>query len=159
MVICLYYTTEWMAYGSGFDDVIGGMWVSPSTCHPVGSTIAHEIGHSFQYQCFCDLHGAAGFRYNWGPNGCSYWEATAQWQSVMAYPDEMYAQSMYVYRKSHNMAMSHEWMRYQSYWMHYWWADRHGDDMIGRLWRGANAWGDDVNQVYMKLMGLSAADF
>lgn len=158
MVICLYYTTEWMAYGSGFDDVIGGMWVSPSTCHPVGSTIAHEIGHSFQYQCFCDLHGAVGFRYNWGPSGCSYWEATAQWQSVMAYPDEMYAQSMYVYRKTHNMAMSHEWMRYQSYWMHYWWADRYGDDMIGRLWRGATTWGDDVNQVYMKLNGKTAVD-
>ena len=23
MVICLYYTTEWMAYGGGFDNVIG----------------------------------------------------------------------------------------------------------------------------------------
>ena len=158
MVICLYYTTEWMAYGGGFDDLIGGMWISPSTCKPVGETIAHEIGHSFQYQCFCDLHGAAGFRYNFGPNGCSYWEATAEWQAVMAYPDLMYSMSMYIYRKSHNMAMTHEWMRYQSYWMHFWWCDRHGLDMEGRLWRGSTQWGDDVNQVYMKLLGLSVRD-
>ncbi len=158
MIICLYYTTEWMAYGGGFDDVIGGMWVSPSTCHPVGSTIAHEIGHSFQYQAFCDLHGAAGFRYNFGPNGCGYWETTANWQASMAYPDMMYSQSMYIYRQAYNTAMTHEWMRYQAYWMNYWWCDRHGIDMVGRLWRGATVWGDDVNQVYMKLMGLSTAD-
>ena len=25
--------------------------------------VAHEIGHSFQYQCFCDLGGYAGFLY------------------------------------------------------------------------------------------------
>jgi len=158
MIICLYYTTEWMAYGGGFDDVIGGMWVSPSTCHPVGSTIAHEIGHSFQYQVFCDLHGAAGFRYNFGPNGCGYWETTADWQASMAYPDIMYSQSMFIYRQAYNTAMTHEWMRYQAYWMNYWWCDRHGIDMVGRLWRGSTVWGDDVNQVYMKLMGLSTAD-
>lgn len=49
----------------------------PSTCHPVGSTIAHEIGHSFQYQVYADkvnkqgypadLHH--GFRYGFGPDG------------------------------------------------------------------------------------------
>lgn len=158
MVICLFYTTDWMAYGSGFDDLIGGMWISPSTCHPVGSTIAHEIGHSFQYQVFCDLKGAAGFRYNFGLNGCMFWEATANWQAAMAYPDQMYSTSLWMYRQTHNLAFTHEWMRYESYWMHYYWCDKHGIDMIGRIWRGGTTWGDDVNQVYMKLHNMTSND-
>ena len=36
------------------DDKIGALWVNPSTCKPVGSTIGHEIGHSFQYQVSAD---------------------------------------------------------------------------------------------------------
>ena len=28
-----------------YDDVIGALWVNPSTCQPVGATIGHEIGH------------------------------------------------------------------------------------------------------------------
>ena len=77
MQIYLHYTTEWMAYGSGYNDVIGALWVNPSTCKPVGSTIAHEIGHSFQYQVYADLlaYGGIendftrGFRYGFGGNG------------------------------------------------------------------------------------------
>ena len=54
MEIYLLYQTEWLATGSGYDNVIGALWVNPSTCQPVGSTIGHEIGHSFQYQVYCD---------------------------------------------------------------------------------------------------------
>ena len=77
MEIYLLYQEEWLATGSGYDDVIGALWVNPSTCQPVGSTIAHEIGHSFQYQVYCDkvYQGEAndfqtGFRYGYeGSNG------------------------------------------------------------------------------------------
>ena len=48
MIICLLHDTGWTATGSGYDNTIGALWVTPSTCHPVGQTIAHEIGHSFQ---------------------------------------------------------------------------------------------------------------
>ena len=63
MEIYLLYQTEWLATGSGYDNKIGALWVNPSTCQPVGSTIAHEIGHSFQYQVYCDkiLHGNPDF--------------------------------------------------------------------------------------------------
>ena len=54
MQIYLLYQTEWLATGSGYDDKIGALWVNPSTCKPVGSTIGHEIGHSFQYQTSAD---------------------------------------------------------------------------------------------------------
>ncbi|MBR5757590.1 MAG: hypothetical protein IKX88_03220 [Thermoguttaceae bacterium] len=68
--IYLLWQEEWLATGAGYDNVIGALWVNPSTCQPVGATIGHEIGHSFQYQVYCDhlLNGAApepltGFRY------------------------------------------------------------------------------------------------
>ena len=51
MQIYLLYQTEWLATGGRYDDVIGAV-ESASTCKPVGSTIAHEIGHSFQYQVY-----------------------------------------------------------------------------------------------------------
>lgn len=54
MQIYLLYQTKWLATGSGYDDKIGALWVNPSTCKPVGSTIGHEIGHSFQYQVSAD---------------------------------------------------------------------------------------------------------
>jgi len=57
MMIFLLYQTDWLATGAGYDNTIGALWVSPSTCQPVGSTIAHEIGHSFQYQVYCDNGG------------------------------------------------------------------------------------------------------
>ena len=84
MEIYLLYQTEWLATGSGYDNVIGALWVNPTTCQPVGSTIGHEIGHSFQYQVYCDqiLTGEtgeydfkSGFRYGYdgssGGNGGS----------------------------------------------------------------------------------------
>ena len=89
MQIYLIYQDEWLATGSGYDDKIGALWVNPSTCQPVGSTIGHEIGHSFQYQVYADkvnMEGAAkdlhhGFRYGFGPDGaggCAFWEQCAQ---------------------------------------------------------------------------------
>lgn len=94
------YQTEWLATGSGYDNKIGALWVNPSTCQPVGSTIAHEIGHSFQYQVYCDkiLQGnpddlKCGFRYGYeGSNGGNgFWEQCAQWQSYQDYPGELFA--------------------------------------------------------------------
>ena len=32
MEIYLLYTAEWLATGSGYDNVIGALWVNPSTC-------------------------------------------------------------------------------------------------------------------------------
>ena len=104
MQIYLLYQEEWLATGSGYDDAIGALWVNPSTCQPVGSTIAHEIGHSFQFQTYADRVQAqgvpndykSGFRYGFeGPDGannggCVYWEQCAQWQSFQDYPEQQF---------------------------------------------------------------------
>ncbi len=160
MQIYLFHTEEWMAYGSGYDDVIGALWVNPSTCKPVGSTIAHEIGHSFQYQTFCDIGEGAGFRYGFGGNGGNtYWEQCAQWQAYQCYPDQAFNSSHFtVYSENYFRHVCHEWQRYASYWLNYYWADKHGIDIVGKIWREAREPEDPI-EAYIRINNLSVDDF
>ncbi|MBR1668928.1 MAG: DUF4859 domain-containing protein [Bacteroidaceae bacterium] len=158
MIICLLHQEEWLATGSGYDNVIGALWVNPSTCKPVGHTIGHEIGHSFQYQSFCDHGGYAGFRTAIG-NGSSFWEQTAQWQAAMTFPGPRWTESWVVYGRpffprTANYAMTHEWMRYQSYWWHYYLAEKYGIDFMGSLWQHDAGKGLDPNEVLMSLLKI-----
>ena len=145
MEIYLLYQTEWLATGSGYDNVIGALWVNPSTCQPVGSTIAHEIGHSFQYQVYCDklYQGGvddlkSGFRYGFGPRGeggCAYWEQCAQWQSFQDYPAQQFGYDLNVFKNQYQRHFHHEWMRYASYWLQSYWVQLHGVEAYGEIWR------------------------
>ncbi|SFB79164.1 protein of unknown function [Parapedobacter composti] len=158
MMIFLHYTTEWMAYGGGYDDVIGALWISPSTAQPVGATIAHEIGHSFQYQVRCDLGAAHGFRYGFGGNGGNgFWEQTAQWQAHQSYPGENFGSHHFsVYAENYHRHQIHEWYRYANYFIHHYWADKHGLDIIGRIWREAIQPEDPI-QAYKRITGITDA--
>ena len=162
MEIYLLYTTEWLATGSGYDNVIGALWVNPSTCQPVGSVIAHEIGHSFQYQVYCDQiykketdawSFKTGFRYGYensnGGNG--FWEQTAQWQSFQDYPEEMfYAWTFSEWENNYHRHFEHELMRYGSYWLHVYWAEKHGVEAIGNIWKNSK-YPEDAISAYMRL--------
>ena len=160
MQIYLLYQTKWLATGSGYDDKIGALWVNPSTCKPVGSTIGHEIGHSFQYQVSADklftgevtpidrADGSqlvpAGFRYGFGANGaggCAYWEQCAQWQSFQDYPNECFDQEAHyaVWLKNHHRHFNHEFMRYASYRFQYWFTEKHGIASFARIWKESNS--------------------
>ncbi len=164
MQIYLLYQTEWLATGAGYDDKVGALWVNPGTCKPVGSTIAHEIGHSFQYMVYADLlaYGGItndfkrGFRYGFGGNGGNaFWEQCAQWQSFQSYPAEAFTSYNFgVYMDNYHRHFVHEWHRYASYWLHYYWAQKHGIDIIGKLWREAVA-PEDPLQAYMRINGLT----
>ncbi|WP_372647722.1 DUF4859 domain-containing protein [Draconibacterium sp.] len=167
MQIYLFYTQDWMAFGAGYDDFIGALWVNPSTCKPVGSTIAHEIGHTFQYQVYADLLAYSGipndfnrgFRYGYGGNGGNgFWEQCAQWQSFQSYPAEAFTSYNFgVYMANYHRHFNHEWHRYASYWLHYYWTDKHGIDFIGKLWREAVGPEDPI-EAYMRINGLSVAE-
>ena len=160
MEIYLLYQTEWLATGSGYDNMIGALWVNPSTCQPVGSTIAHEIGHSFQYQTYCDniLQGKAndfksGYRYGYeGSNGgCGFWEQCAQWQSFQDYPDQTINNYHYdVWMQNHHRHFENEWQRYASYWLHYYWTEKHGNTTVGSIWNESK-YPEDAIQAYMRL--------
>ena len=169
-MILLNHTTEWMAYGGGYDFMCPALWVNPSTCKPVGHTIAHEIGHSFQYVCYSDYGGGSGFHYPQG-QGSGWWEQTAQWQAAMAYPDQKWTESWLVYGtpyfpRAANYAMTHEWMRYQSYWWHYFLVEHYQDPaIIGKIWchdpgtpgtvASEQEQGYDANETLMSLKNLT----
>ena len=155
MMILMNHTSTWTAYGGGYDFTIGALWLNPATCKPVGHTLAHEIGHSFQYMCYSDLGGHAGFHDPIG-QGSTFWEQTAQWQAAQAYPDQKFSESWFVFRHTANYAMTHEWMRYQSYWWHYYLAEKYGIDIVGRIWRHPMSAAADANEVFMDLMGYDA---
>ena len=161
MEIYLLYQTEWLATGSGYDNVIGALWVNPSTCQPVGSTIGHEIGHSFQYQVYCDqiYTGETGewdfksaFRYGYdGSNGGNgFWEQTAQWQSFQDYPSEFFEEWFYEWPNHNHRHFEHEYMRYASYWFHEYLANKYGRPVIGNIWKNAR-YPEDALSTYMRL--------
>ena len=115
VMVLMNHTETWTCYGGGYDYQVSALWLNPSTCKPVGHSVAHEIGHSFHYMCYSEaskqgslwnvqtgFHGAVG-------NGSVTWEQTAQWQANQSYPELMYDQSIGVFRNSHNYAFTHEW--------------------------------------------------
>ena len=157
MMIFLYWQEEWLATGAGYDDVIGALWVSPSTCQPAGSVIAHEIGHCFQYQVYCDrklcgmdesegagplpagADGRAGFRYSYRNGlGNTFWEQCAQWQAWQDYPMDAFTwYEKDTWAANYHRAFEHEWSRYQSYWLQYELAGEFGREAVSRIWREA----------------------
>ena len=165
MQIYLLYQEEWLATGSGYDDAIGALWVNPSTCQPVGSTIAHEIGHSFQFQTYADRVQAqgvpndykSGFRYGFeGPDGannggCVYWEQCAQWQSFQDYPEQQFTSYDYnVWLANCHRHFHHEFHLYASYWLQSYWVAKHGVDAYGKIWTDSRA-PEDAIMTYTRL--------
>ncbi len=165
MQIYLLYQSEWLATGSGYDDIIGALWVNPSTCQPVGSTIGHEIGHSFQYQVAADKLFSAdaayqgsilpvGFRYGFGENGaggCAYWEQCAQWQSYQDYPDQAFSSAhIPTFLANCHRRFCHEWQRYASYWFQYYFTEKHGIEAFARIWKESQ-YPEDPVDTYLRL--------
>jgi len=133
MSIWIKYQTEWLATGSGYDNVVGALWVNPSTIQPVGGTIAHEIGHTFQYQVHCD--GKYGFRDQ--DYVGTYWEVCAQWMATRLYPEMFNNQEFELIPHNSWKHPLHENFRYQSILFNEYWSEKHGIDIIGKVWNGA----------------------
>lgn len=131
MIIQLFYQDEWLATGAGYDNVIGALWVNPATTNG-GAVIAHEFGHSFQYQVHCD--GNYGFRDQ--PYVGTFWEQCAQYMSWQQNNDDYTGELPYLLDNIHKN-FSHEDIRYQSMYLQEYWKEKHGIDFLGKLWRGA----------------------
>ena len=168
VMVLMNHTTDWVCFGSGYDYQVSALWLSPSTCKPVGHSVAHEVGHSFHYMCYSEHSGHkdsqtdnTGFHLPCG-SGQTIWEQTAQWQAAQSYPSEMFSQSIGIFRKSHNLAYSHEWHRYQSYWLHYYLCQHYNDiTTVAQVWNQpmtgqTSGSATDFNQALMKLKDLDA---
>ena len=164
--IYLWHQTEWAAYGSGPDDNITGcLWVNPEAANS-RSTVAHEIGHSFQYQTACDLklNGktddiySVAFRYDQG-QGSTFWEQTAQWQAFQMCPEETFTNYYFpVFCDNAHRHFAHEDMRYGSYFFHYYWVDKYGLDAVAKVWNSARKPKDSMES-YMSAFSLTLDEF
>lgn len=173
LMILMNYTDTWTCYGGGYDYEVSALWLNPATVKPAGHSLAHEVGHSFHYMCYAEAanysHNSSssintGFHLRCG-NGQSIWEQTAQWQANQAYPTEMFNQSYPLFGNNANYAFSHEWMRYQSYWFHYYLCQHYNDiTTVAQVWRQpmtGQTDGDatDFCQALMALKGMNANNF
>jgi len=167
VMVLLNHSADWICYGGGYDYQVPALWLSPSTCKPVGSAVAHEMGHSFHYMCYSEdsNHGAngsiqTGFHGAVG-NGATVWEITANWQALQSYPNEMFTESGFsgIYSRSHNYAFTHEWHRYQAYMFFYYLCHTYGTiHAVADVWNHRVTQVMDFNQVLMDLKGLSVEE-
>jgi len=88
----LSYTTNWMAYGGGYDYTIGAMWLNPAPMG-VGSAaeypyfvLAHELFHSMSYQAYSDRPSTSFRAFQDATNG-PFWERSANFAACQMYPN------------------------------------------------------------------------
>ncbi len=162
------YQKEWRADASGTDGVNGGKtgighfnpWAANARG---GHTVAHEVGHTFQYLVHADLGWDRGFDYGYGTDasgGNGWWESCADWQAYKVFPDRQFTDGEYFegYMPLTHLNFMHEDMRYQNCFFQDWWCQKHGTDFIGRLWRESKRPEDPI-EAYMRICGLTLEEF
>ena len=159
MIIRLRYTTTWEASGSGIDDQIGLLTLSNGAhTSRSGQTVAHEIGHCFQYQVHCDNGNWNGWMYNWGASTLNvFWEMCAQWQAYKFYPHMQFVwdsgQGNDWFGGTINGLHRHPLcvdLRYNNYFIQDYFCHKHGMGFLGTLWNKSQS-PEDPLQAYMRL--------
>ena len=159
-MIFLLYTTDWGAWGSGQDDLVGTLHVNPAAAN-IATVVAHEIGHTFQYITGCDVRGA-GYRWGFGANGAGgngYWEQVANWLAFKVYPERQFtAGDFNEYIRNNHLHILHEDPRYANYFLPDYWAFKRGPHFQSRLWREARRPEDPV-ETYKRLTSVTQETF
>lgn len=163
MIIRYRYSTEWEATGSGVDNTIGLLtltnWAMTSRG---GQTVAHEVGHCFQYQVHCDNNDNNGWMYGYGTNGAGgngWWEQCAQWQAYKVFPEQQFTNEWFSgYLSRVHKHLLHETPRYENYFIQDFWTYKRGMDVIGKLWNKSYSPEDPI-ETYKRLHGLTQVAF
>lgn len=159
MMIFLYCTDAWYAFGGDIDSRVGAFWVSPVVAQPAGRAIAHELGHAFQGQVRADsryadpdllYHGSnfAGFAND--NIGTRYIECCANYmalQNMESYKN--WDCEIPIHQAQCHKGFTHSWAAYQCFYIHGLWEELHGRDFVGRLWRYAKR-GEDIITAYKR---------
>lgn len=162
------YQWEWRADASG-DWTTNGERTGLGHFNPWaatargGHTIAHEVGHTYQYLTHVDCGDNHGFDYGYGVNasgGNGWWESCADWQAYKVFPDRQFTDNEYYnqYIGLCHLNFMHEDNRYPNCFMQDWWVMKHGTDFIGRMWRESIRPEDPI-EAYMRMCGLTLAQF
>ncbi len=161
-----YNTTDWIASGSGEDMAVGTLNLSPwAATARGGHTVAHEIGHTFQYLTNVDTGGddTHGFNYGLGDNGWGgngFWEDCANWMAYKVYPDMQFSDGEYFegYLARCHLNLMHEDARYYNCFYQDYLCQLYGRNFIGRLWRESVNPEDPVDAI-MRLCDLDTDGF
>lgn len=162
----VYNQSEWMASGSGEDMKVGTLNVCPwAVSSRGGATVAHEIGHTFQYltNVDCGANNEHGFNYGLGDNGAGgngFWEDCANWMAYKVFPGRQFTDGEYFegYMARFHQNLMHEDSRYHNCFYQDFLCDRFGQDFIGRIWRESQRPEDPVDAI-KRLQNLSNDDF
>ena len=165
------YQADWRADASGTEGVNGGFtgighfnpWAVTARN---GHTVAHEVGHTFQYLVSADLgtnqwHTDRGWRWGWGGgNDNGWWEACADWQAYQIFPERQFSDGEYFeqHLNAHYLNLLHEDWRYACCFIQDWWCMKYGRDFIGRMWRASLPYEDPVD-VYKRINDISQEQF
>ena len=167
--------SEWRADGSGTDGTVwtaGSGTTKTAKSQKVGLfhcnawaasdnvTVAHEIGHTFQYLVSADLGMTHGLNYVLGDNskGNEWWEDCANWQAHKVYPAQQFSTNWGNNQSMHHLNIIHEDARCNNCYYQDWWCQQHGLNTIGRIWREATRPEDPI-QAYMRMFGLNDSTF
>ena len=153
MIIRLRETTEWEASGSGIDNQIGLLTLSRwAYTSRGGQTVAHEIGHCFQYQTHCDNGNYNGWMYNWGNSTLNvFWEMCAQWQAYKFYPSMQFDNEWFsgTINGLHRHPLCVD-LRYNNYFIQDYFCHKHDIKILSRLWNESYN-PEDPFQTYMRI--------
>lgn len=147
MMVMLKYSLEGTAYGGAYDNQIGALWITPVRVQDKTlNCIAHELGHSFQYQISCDGRG--------GYSGSIY-ETSAQWMLWQVNPkwttDERYHWE--AYKKDIHLSLFHHKNMYHAPYVLEYWSYLHGITCIADMFRGIRR-GENFPQAYMRMYNV-----
>ena len=142
IVMRMYNSSDWIASGSGEDRAVGTLNLSPSAYQARGGhTLAHEVGHTFQYLTNVDNGANSTHGFDWGlgdggAGGNGFWEDCANWQAYKVYPEDQFNGEYYDgYMARCHQNLMHENSRYHNCFYQDYLCEKFGQDFIGRLWR------------------------
>lgn len=153
MMVMLDYSLEGTAYGGDYDGTIGALWIAPNRVQDKNlNCIAHELGHSFQLQTYCDGDQGIG--------GGGFFEMTSQWMLWQVNPmwqhDEKYHLDAFA-NLTHKAFLHFENIYHSPYVLEFW-GEKHGLPFIGRMYR-EGTYKEDPAQVYMRLNNMAQKEF
>ncbi|MDP4276495.1 MAG: DUF6055 domain-containing protein [Bacteroidota bacterium] len=160
MVLYCYYNEDGTVYGGGADNKVGVMWLSPGRVQTKPfAAMAHEMGHAFQYMVAVD--GAWGFSTSpAGSKGQAIFEMTSQFMLWQFYPNWITFENYHLntFMLNSHKAFLHEDNRYCAPFVLEYWANKHGIDIIGKIWRQALK-GEDPVMTYKRITGIDQKTF
>lgn len=157
LLIFIVDSKEATAYGGGNDDKVGCFWAPPVRMRkaPFGA-LAHEMGHSFQYILGLD-RAKQGKK---GGTGYGFVEMTSQYMLWQVYPEWLTFENYHLvdYMKQTHLAYMHQKNMYHTAHVMEYWANKHGIDIVSKVWQEGQA-GEDPVVTYKRLTGIDQTQF